>query len=88
MKLLTKILRWIRRLTGDYKAWWRGERRIAPKHAVRGRLYEKKDDPKAKAGPHFAKPRATVKVTGRVIRANGTIEDIGPVSAEAIETKQ
>ena len=81
----TRALRWILRLIGDYKAWRRGERLCAPKHAVRGRLYEKKDRPDAKAGSHRVAPRAIVDVGIVKIHADGRREPIGTVPGKIIE---
>lgn len=85
MKLFTKILRWMLRLIGDYRAWRRGERRIAPKHAARGRVYGKKDRPDAKAGTHGAVAGAIVDVGIVKIHAGGRREPIGTVPGKIIE---
>lgn len=73
------------RLIGDYKAWRRGDRRIAPKHAVRGRIYKKKDRPDAKAGSHSALARATVGVGIVKVHADGRREPIDTVPGKLIE---
>ena len=85
MKLFRQILRWILRLIGDYKAWRRGDRRIAPKHAVRGRLYEKKDNPKARSGHHPVFPHPTISVGIVKIHADGTRETIQTVPGVVTE---
>ena len=48
-------------LWSDFKAWKKGERRIAPRNQ-RGRVYE--------PTPH----KSNVKITAKVIRKNGEIE--------------
>ena len=59
----------------DFKAWRRGEQRVAPK-GVRGRIYSKKEG--APSSPNNIRTSARSKVTLRmqVIRANGQVEEV------------
>lgn len=71
------LLRW---LWEDFKAYRRGERRIAPRGS-RGRIYEKKAGSSKRAGWHEARGGVKdITVTGRKIRADGTVEDLGVLS--------
>lgn len=60
------MLKWIQCLWQDLKAWRRGERRIAPRPATRGRVYARKDDNPGKPGNHLtarAAPKARITAT-------------------------
>ena len=57
----------IRCIGMDFRAWRRGERRVAP-YGARGRIYEKKDPP---SGAHAVDTKTTYTVLARVIRADG-----------------
>jgi len=64
------------RLIEFMKAWWRGEKRVAP-HGARGRVYERKDG----GGPIQAVARFHGSIKARVYRAaTGTWEDLGVIS--------
>ena len=52
----------------NFKAWRRGERRIAPAGA-RGRVYEQRDAPSS--GAHEVETKTTYTTLARVIRADG-----------------
>src|SRR5690606_19124048 len=60
------------------RRWWRlrrsGQVHVAPK-GVRGRVYQKIDDPR----PPTAVVQPKVTMRARVTRANGDIEDIGVI---------
>ena len=57
-----------RELWQDFKAWRRGERRIAP-YGTRGRVYEKRDAPSS--GAHVIETKTTYMTLAKVIRADG-----------------
>lgn len=65
----------LRELWEDAKAWRRGERRVAP-HGTRGRVYRRKkgDVP---AGPMPGTATGTATMTAKIVRADGTVEDLG-----------
>lgn len=65
----------VRRLIEDFKAYRRGEKRIAP--GMRGRVYARKngDNDIGKGGKRF-KSKAVATLHMRVIRADGTVEEI------------
>ena len=52
----------------NFKAWRRGERRIAPAGA-RGRVYEQRDAPSS--GAHEVETKTTYTTLAKVIRADG-----------------
>ncbi len=52
----------------DFKAWRRGDRRVAPA-GCRGRIYEKRD------GAHRVNHETTFRVRARVIRADGSPDE-------------
>ena len=59
----------------DFKAWRRGERRVAPRGA-RGRVYEKKNV-EPTSGPSFLfKKEPVATLTMRVTRADGSVEQV------------
>ncbi len=62
----------IREIWQNYKAWRRGERRIAPSGA-RGRVYEQKDMPPSSAREVDTKMVYTT--LARVIRADGSPDE-------------
>lgn len=71
------LLRW---LWEDWKAYRRGERRIAPRGS-RGRIYEKKSGGTSQPGHrHMRGGVKEIEVTARKIHADGTVEDLGVVS--------
>lgn len=55
----------LRILWEDVKAWWRGERRVAPRN-VRGRVYARRDE---SGGTMSAKARLKGRMSLRVYRA-------------------
>ena len=57
-----------RELWQNFKAWRRGERRIAPS-GTRGRVYEQKNA--SSSGAHEVETKTTYTVLARVIRADG-----------------
>lgn len=65
----------IKTLWQDFKAWRRGEKRIAPRN-VRGRVYERKNGDNAPAGRHQSKAAGVAVLKARVIRLDGTTEEI------------
>jgi len=66
----------LNRLAEWYKALRRGERRIAP-YGNTGRVYEREaPDYGDKSGGKEFKAVATPTLTARVIRANGTVEEL------------
>ena len=74
-------MKWLRWLWEDFKAYRRGERRIAPRGA-RGRIYERKAGPQKRAGWHEAKGGVKkIEVRARVLRASGEVEDLGVISS-------
>lgn len=64
----------LKELVSDFRAWRRGEKRVAP-YGSRGRVYEKKSG-NAGSGPSLnrtkAEPKATLHM--KIMRADGTIE--------------
>ena len=77
---------WLRSLWEDFKAWRRGERRVAPRGVMRGRIYEKKgrvfgrvNHLPPQAGRHNVNVKPTVAVQVTKIHADGTREEIGTV---------
>lgn len=56
-------------------AWRRGEKRIAPAGAT-GRVYAQKEETGGSAGRSLARAKSVVLVGARVIRANGTVENL------------
>lgn len=67
-----------KRITESFKAWRRGERRVAP-HGVRGRVYEKKDpqhDTTGSGGGREISSRGTATLHMKVLRQDGTSEEI------------
>jgi hypothetical protein len=73
-----------RTIKEDFKAWRRGERRVAP--GLRGRVYVRKEDEAAppddgvKRSPH----KANLKLSARVTRADGTIENYTITDGKAV----
>lgn len=61
----------------DFRAWRRGDRRIAPAGS-RGRIYEKRAG--GPVGPHQVKTETTFKTTARVIRADGSPDEFYDLS--------
>ena len=63
------------------KMYFRGVRRVN-KPATRGRIYEKTGGQPTPQGGNSVKPKAMGKATvrARVIRKDGTIEDLGVIS--------
>ena len=57
-----------REMWQNFKAWRRGERRIAPS-GTRGRVYAQKDAPSS--GAHEIETKTTYTTLARVIRADG-----------------
>jgi hypothetical protein len=68
----------LRELREDIKALRRGEKRVAP-YGSTGRVYAKRHPIEDTSGAHNPKAKPTVNVTARVIRADGSIEDMGEV---------
>lgn len=69
----------LKKLVEGFKAWRRGDKRVAP--VSRGRIYDRPETPKAEA-----KPRAQMKL--RIYRAaTGKWEDGPPVSVTVKETE-
>lgn len=66
------------RLLDRWRAWRRGERRVAP-HAVRGRVYRRREDDE-EPGRLATKAKGSVSISARVFRADGTVEDLGKIS--------
>lgn len=67
----------------DFKAARRGERRVAP-YGTRGRVYEAKPGSKKQPFDKIkAKARPTATISARVIRADGTIEELGVIAGPA-----
>lgn len=67
----------LRVLWEDFKAFRRGERRIAPRSITRGRIYERKSVDQPSSGSGFAvrrTPKATL--TMEITRADGTVERV------------
>ncbi len=62
----------IREIWQNYKAWRRGERRVAARGA-RGRIYEQKNPPPSAA--HEVKTKTTYTTLARVIRADGSPDE-------------
>lgn len=62
-------MNWLIEKWQDFKAWRRGEHRIAK---GRGRVYAKKDGSREEIEPARKMPTATI--TAKVIRADGSIE--------------
>lgn len=59
----------------DFKAWRRGERRVAPA-GCRGRIYERHGEiAGGSAGAHRVKHKTTFRVSARVIRADGSPDE-------------
>ena len=77
----------IKWLWEDFKAWRRGERRIAP-HGATGRIYERKNGHDSKMLKH-AVTKPEVVISARVYRAaTGQWEDLGEIAkAEVTEIK-
>lgn len=65
------------------KARWRGEKREAP-YGVRGRVYSK-NGVVDQGGARLATSKGEAKLSARVIRADGTVEDLGVISTASIE---
>ena len=64
------------KLVESMRAWWRGERRVAPQGA-RGRVYERKEG----GGPIAAASRLKGSIKARVYRAaTGKWEELGVIS--------
>ena len=59
-------------LVDQFRAWRRGERRIAP-YGVRGRVYERVKEPE-KADDHNASAHGRAALEMKIVRADGTIE--------------
>ncbi len=59
----------IRAVWQNYKAWRRGERRVAP-YGARGRIYEQKNAPPSSALE--VETKTTYTTLARVIRADGS----------------
>ena len=59
-------------LVDHFRAWRRGERRIAP-YGTYGRVYERINEPE-KTGEHAATARAKAKLEMKIVRADGTVE--------------
>ena len=66
----------------DFKAWRRGERRVAPREQT-GRVYERNDEPSS-GGAHKASARATAVCRAKITRADGTVEYV-TLPAEVIK---
>ena len=76
---------WARCCWDDYKAWRRGERRVAAR-GTRGRVYErvkKQEENEGDGSPLEAKRQRMVKLTARVFRKDG-----GPVETYDLGTKE
>lgn len=67
------MIKWLKRLLEDFKAWLRGEVRVTD--APRGRVYAKKTAASGPVNPPgTVKSRATATCEVVVTRANGTKE--------------
>ena len=72
------------RLSEDFAAWRRGDRRVAP-HGARGRIYVKKNgDNNKPPGLVRVGCRPTVRIGLKVMRTDGTVEYIGGVERRKV----
>lgn len=62
-------------LKGDYQAWKRGEKRIAPAGAT-GRIYKKKNGASAQAVKNVKGNTKLKSVGAKITRADGTVEHL------------
>lgn len=72
-----------RSLWEDFKAWRRGEQRVAPR-SQSGRVYARNDRVEAPGGAHNVSARATAVCRAKITRADGTVEHV-TLPAEVIE---
>ncbi len=64
----------------DFRAWRRGEKRVAPR-GTRGRVYAPKGEiAGGAAGEHLVEQKTEFIVTARVIRADGRPDEIHDLS--------
>jgi hypothetical protein len=76
------MMGFLQRLLERWRAWRRGEVRVAPSHAMRGRLYGKRGVTTVSGGGAVAgKAEPKAHISARVYRAEtGTWEDRGVIS--------
>lgn len=67
------MINFLRSLVSDFRAWRRGERRVAPRSA-RGRVYARPDS--EALGPVRVRREPTARLLLTITRANGSIEHV------------
>lgn len=82
------MLRYLLTFWEDLKAFRRGEVRIAPRSATRGRIYARRNQESPSSGSVFSlkkTPKATL--TMKITRADGTVETVVvPASVTQVDT--
>lgn len=68
----------LREIKEDIKAYRRGEKRIAPFGST-GRVYAPRKPSPSDGGPINSQTEPKLAISARIIRADGTVEDLGKV---------
>lgn len=67
------MFEYLREKKEDFKAWRRGEKRVAS--GMRGRVYERKDEVPPSDGVKRSGNKHKLKVSAKVTRADGSVEN-------------